>query len=68
MIIEKNKNELIIKLNKNKFNTKTLKNIVDYLEYQEAISTSKAKQEDIDELAREVNKKWWEENQYRFTK
>lgn len=36
---------------------------VDYLEYQEAISESKAKQEDIDELAREVNKKWWEKNQ-----
>ena len=68
MVIEKNKNELIIKLNKSKFSSKTLKNIVDYLEYQEAISTSKAKQEDIDKLASEVNKKWWEENQFRFTK
>ncbi len=66
MIIERTQEELVIRLQANQFNSKHLKNIIDYLEYLEATSKTIANQDDIDELARAINKKWWNDNQYRF--
>jgi hypothetical protein len=40
--------------------------LINYLLYKEATKDSKAKQEDVDKLAREVNKQWWQENKHRF--
>lgn len=40
--------------------------LINYLLYKEATKDSKAKQEDVDNLAREANKQWWEENKQRF--
>ena len=40
--------------------------LINYLLYKEATKDSKAKQEDVDKLAREANKQWWEENKHRF--
>ncbi|NUN99133.1 MAG: hypothetical protein HUU01_00820 [Saprospiraceae bacterium] len=40
--------------------------LINYLLYKEATKDSKAKQEDVDRLAREANKQWWEENKQRF--
>ncbi len=40
--------------------------LINYLLYKEATHHSKARQEDVDELAREVNKQWWDNNQQRF--
>jgi hypothetical protein len=40
--------------------------LINYLLYKEATKESKAKQEDVDQLVREVNKQWWEENKQRF--
>jgi hypothetical protein len=40
--------------------------LINYLLYKEATKDSKAKQEDVDELARQVNKQWWEKNKQRF--
>ena len=45
-----------------------LQRIIDYLKYLEATSTSKAKQSDIDMLAKEVNSSWWQANKSRFIK
>ena len=45
---------------------KILKLLINYLLYKEATKDSKPKQEDVDKLAREVNKQWWEENKHRF--
>lgn len=36
--------------------------LINFLLYKEAVKDSNARQEDVDQLAREVNKKWWEEN------
>jgi hypothetical protein len=36
-----------------------LQDILDYLRYKELISTSKAKQSDVDKLAKEVNASMW---------
>jgi len=65
MIIERTKSEIIIRVS-SKINTYGLQRLVDYLKYQELTADSKAKQSDIDALAREVNKGWWEKNKQRF--
>lgn len=65
MLIERTKSEIIIRVS-SKINTFGLQRLMDYLKYQELTSTSKAKQSDIDELAREVNKNWWNKNKHRF--
>lgn len=39
---------------------------MDYLRYLEVTADSKAKQLDIDALAKEVNKNWWNNNKQRF--
>ncbi len=36
--------------------------MLDYLSYKEAIANSQATQEEMDELASEVKKGWWEKN------
>jgi hypothetical protein len=59
MVIERTKKEII---------TKTsiicgynwLQSLIDYLTYKEATSKSKSKQSDIDNLAKESKKGWWE--------
>ena len=45
-----------------------LERAIGYLKYLEATSKSKAKQEDVDLLADEVNASWWEKNSKRFIK
>jgi hypothetical protein len=39
---------------------------MDYLEYLEITSKSKAKQSEADNLANEVNQSWWEKNNTSF--
>ncbi len=65
MLIERTKSEIVIRLS-SKVNTYGLQRLMDYLNYQELTSTSQAKQSDIDDLARDVNKNWWNNNKHRF--
>lgn len=58
MKLERLKDEIIIKLPAN-IDLDELQNLIDYLEYQQLTSASKAKQEDIDELASQVNQSIW---------
>ena len=67
MLIERTKSEIVIRLS-SKVNTYGLQRLMDYLNYQELTSTSQAKQSDIDDLARDVNKNWWNNNKHRFIK
>ncbi len=67
MLIERTSNEVIIRLPSN-VNTGGLQRFVDYLSYKEATSKSKAKQSDVDKLAKEVKNGWWEKNRSRFIK
>ena len=55
MIIERTNKEIIIRLPGN-VNTNGLQRLVDYLTYKEVTAKSKAKQSDIDALAKEVKK------------
>ena len=45
-----------------------LQRLVDYLNYKEATSNSKATQEQVDKLASDVKKGWWKKNNKHFIK
>jgi len=65
MLIERTDNEIIIRL-PSSVDTNGIQRLLDFLRYKEVTSKSKAKQGDVDKLAREVNKKWWEKNKKKF--
>ena len=67
MLIERTKSEVIIRL-PSSINTENLQRLVNYLSYLETALKSKAKQADVDKLAREVKKGWWKENRNQFIK
>ncbi len=67
MIIERTNKEIIIRL-PSYVDTDGLQRLIDYLSYKEATSKSKAKQSDVDALASDVKKGWWENNKSRFVK
>jgi len=67
MVIERTSKEVIIRL-PSYVDTKGLQRLVDYLTYKEATTKSKAKQSDVDALAKEVKKGWWANNRSRFVK
>jgi len=67
MLIERTNKEVIIRL-PSYINTEGLQRLVDYLVYKEATAKSKAKQSDVDKLAKEVKKDWWAKNRNRFIK
>ena len=67
MLIERTANEVIIRL-PSYVDTEGLQRLVDYLSYKEATAKSKAKQSDVDKLAKEVKKGWWSKNRSRFIK
>ena len=48
--------------------TEGLQRLVDFLSYKEATSKSKAKQSEVDKLAKVVKKGWWKKNRGRFIK
>ncbi|ASB47710.1 hypothetical protein [Alkalitalea saponilacus] len=59
MILERTNNEILVRLPAHVDLTE-LQNMLDYLEYKEVTSKSKAKKEDVDELSESVNKSMWE--------
>ena len=67
MIVERTSNEILFKMSPNidKFG---IQRVIEYIEYLEMTSNSKATQEDADELADELNENWWKENWHRFLK
>jgi hypothetical protein len=65
MTIERIDNQIIIKL-PGTVDLEGVQRLINYLLYKEATKDSKARQEDVDELAREANKQWWEMNKHRF--
>jgi hypothetical protein len=65
MTIERTAEAIIVKLPTN-INIEEIQRFLNYLRYKKVVAKSKATQDDIDKLAREVNKRWWEENKHRF--
>lgn len=67
MLIERTSKEIVIRLPASG-DTAGLQKFVDYLTYKEATSGSKATQEEVDKLAKDVKKGWWKKNRKRFIK
>jgi len=67
MLIERTNNEVIIHLPSD-VDIEGVQKMVDYLSYKEATSKSKAKQSEVDKLAKEVKSGWWAKNRNRFIK
>jgi hypothetical protein len=67
MVLERTADEVIIRLPAN-INWEDLELMIRFIKYKQNVSESKATQEEIDQLARDVNKQWWEENKAHFLK
>jgi hypothetical protein len=67
MIVERKSNQIVIKVSQ-KVDTFGFQRIMDYLEYLEITSKTKATQEDADRLADELNENWWSKNRKNFIK
>jgi hypothetical protein len=67
MIVENINNEVIIRV-PSFVGVDAIQRMVDLISFKEATARSRATQEDIDSLAKEVNKGWWAENRNRFIK
>lgn len=65
MTIQRLDNQIIITLPAS-IDLEDVQRLINFLLYKEATKDSKAKQEEVDKLAREANKQWWEENKHRF--
>lgn len=65
LTIERTDKEIIIRLPSD-LDVDDIQRMLDYLAYKQAIKGSQATEEEIDELASEVKKGWWEKNKDRF--
>jgi hypothetical protein len=65
MLIERTNNEIVIRI-PSSVGTAGLQRMLDYISYREATSRSKAKQADVDKLAKSVKRGWWKHNRERL--
>lgn len=65
MTIERTAENIVVTLPAS-FDIKEIQIFLDYLRFKEIVAKSKATQKEIDELARVVNKSWWEKNRNRY--
>jgi pyruvate/2-oxoacid:ferredoxin oxidoreductase alpha subunit len=65
MVIERTASEFIIRF---PFTTDSerMQDIIDYLRYKELTANYCVAQSEVDNLAKAINRKWWEENQAKF--
>jgi hypothetical protein len=67
MVIERTEEGILIKTTAD-VNNKDVQKIIDYFNLKELISKNEGTEENAEELSRETEKKWWEENKHRFGK
>ena len=67
MQIERTNNEILIRLS-SETDLVGLQRILDYLNFREIGSKSKASQKQIDELSTDSKSSWWNKNKSRFVK
>lgn len=65
MVIERTKDEIIVRLSPT-VNIDDLQDFLNFAKYKEIIFKFKVKQDMVDRLANEINKKWWNENRDRI--
>ena len=65
MLIERTNKEIVIKIPLT-IETDDLQDFVDYIRYKELASDIDVPQNQIDQLASEINKEWWKKNRERY--
>jgi hypothetical protein len=65
MVIERTDNEIIVRI-PSYVGVEEVQRILDLVKLNEITAKSQATQEEIDEIAREAKKGWWEANRARF--
>ena len=68
MVVTRENNEIVIRIPEagSYLDIQELQQILDFIIYRQIVSKSKATQKEIDDLSRDINKSWWEENKRRF--
>ena len=61
MVIERTAGEFVIRIPITA-QVEQIQDLIDYLRYEELTSTYEVSQSEVDTLAREINKSWWEKN------
>ncbi len=67
MVVERTTQGILLKTDA-PINLKMVQQIIDYCTALEINGRTKGTQKEADELAQDVNKKWWTENKHRFIK
>ncbi|MFN4253730.1 MAG: hypothetical protein ACK4Q5_01845 [Saprospiraceae bacterium] len=65
MTIERIADEIVIRVPAS-LDIERVQQFLNYLTYKELVAESRATQEDIDQLARDVNKSWWAKNKHKY--
>jgi hypothetical protein len=65
MIIERTTNEFVIRFPFTT-NSERMQDMIDYLRFKELTSNYNVAQSEVDQLAKAINKNWWEQNQSKF--
>jgi hypothetical protein len=65
MVIERTASEFIIRFPITD-QPEQMQDLFDYLRYRELTASYRTDQSTVDEIAREINKKWWDDNKDRF--
>lgn len=65
MTIERTAEEIIVRL-PSSMDIEEILRFLNYLKYKEIAQKSRATQEDADQLAKAVNKSWWEKNKDKY--
>jgi hypothetical protein len=68
MVIERDNENVIIKVNPSLVGMDEVQRVIDHFRILESNSQNKGTQQEADALAREINKEWWAENKHRFIK
>jgi hypothetical protein len=68
MIIERDKEDIVIRLNASLVDIDEVQKFADYFRLIESNAMNKGTEEEAAQLARESQKGWWEENRHRFIK
>lgn len=66
MIIERDKNEIIIRIPAS-LGTREIQDVLDFIRYRELTSKFKSKESQVNNLSSSVNKRWWKKNAKKFT-
>ncbi len=66
MIVERQNNEIVIRLPENLLDMREVQRLLDYFRFVESNAKNLGTEEQAAQLVRAVDSKWWSENRHRF--